>query len=107
MGFQYKKKLMFFFSVIFEGGSILFAKGPVYAYKDTLSHFTHSQGNFHAFSLSADFLSWWFLKFSCKYQTAWIQLGFDVLLGPIWIQTVCKSYQQTTQVSTCDCDNSQ
>ena len=29
--------------------------------------------------LSADFLSWSFFKFSCKYQTAGIQLGFVVL----------------------------
>ena len=29
-------------------------------------------------------------------QTVWIQIRPDVLSGLIWIQTVCKGYQQTT-----------
>ena len=29
-------------------------------------------------------------------QTVWIQVRPDILLGLIWVQTVCKSYQQTT-----------
>ena len=28
-------------------------------------------------------------------QTVWIQISNEVLLGMIWVQTVCKSYQQT------------
>ena len=31
-------------------------------------------------------------------QTVWIQIKPDVLLGLIWVQTVCKSYQQITLV---------
>ena len=31
-------------------------------------------------------------------QTVWIQIRPDVLLGLIWVQTVCKSYQQTALV---------
>ena len=29
-------------------------------------------------------------------QIAWIQIRPNVLLGLTWVQTVCKSYQQTT-----------
>ena len=29
-------------------------------------------------------------------QTVWIQIRPDILSGQIWVQTVCKSYQQTT-----------
>ena len=29
-------------------------------------------------------------------QTDWIQIRSDVLSGLIWVQTVCKGYQQTT-----------
>ena len=28
-------------------------------------------------------------------QTVWIQIKSDKLLGLIWVQTVCKSYQMT------------
>ena len=31
-------------------------------------------------------------------QTDWIQIRPDILSGLIWVQTVCKSYQQTTLV---------
>ena len=31
-------------------------------------------------------------------QTVWIQIRLDFLLGPIWVQTVCKCYQQMTLV---------
>ena len=31
-------------------------------------------------------------------QTVWIQIRSDVLSGMIWVQTVCKGYQQTTLV---------
>ena len=31
-------------------------------------------------------------------QIIWIQIRPDILLGLIWVQTVCKGYQQTTQV---------
>ena len=33
-------------------------------------------------------------------QTVWIQIRSDVLSGLIWIQTVCKGYQQTIRVVT-------
>ena len=36
------------------------------------------------------------LGISSEYQTEWIQVRPDILLGLIWVQTVCKSYQQTT-----------
>ena len=29
-------------------------------------------------------------------QTIWIQIRPDILLGLIWVQTVCKGYQQMT-----------
>ena len=31
-------------------------------------------------------------------QTDWIQIKPDILSGLIWVQTVCKGYQQTTLV---------
>ena len=31
-----------------------------------------------------------------EYQTVWIQIRPHILLGLIWVQTVCKGYQQTT-----------
>ena len=33
-------------------------------------------------------------------QTVWIQIKPGVLPGLIWVQTVCKGYQQTTKVAT-------
>ena len=33
-------------------------------------------------------------------QTVWIQIRPYILSGPIWSQTVCKNYQQTTKVGT-------
>ena len=30
------------------------------------------------------------------YQTNWIQIRADFLSSLIWVQTVCKAYQQTT-----------
>ena len=33
-------------------------------------------------------------------QTVWIQISPNVLLGLIWVQTVCKGYEQTTKVTT-------
>ena len=33
-------------------------------------------------------------------QTVWIQIRPDFLSGLIWVQTVCKNYQQTTKVAT-------
>ena len=33
-------------------------------------------------------------------QIIWIQIRPDILSGLIWIQTVCKGYQQTTKVAT-------
>ena len=34
-----------------------------------------------------------------QYQTVWVQIRPDVLLGLIWVQTVCKSYQQSIKVA--------
>ena len=31
-------------------------------------------------------------------QTVWIQIRTDILSVLIWVQTVCKGYQQTTEV---------
>ena len=31
-------------------------------------------------------------------ETDWIEIRPDILSGVIWVQTVCKSYQQTTLV---------
>ena len=33
-------------------------------------------------------------------QTVWIQFRPDILLGLIWVQTICKGYQQTAKVVT-------
>ena len=33
-------------------------------------------------------------------QTVWIQIRPDFLSGLIWVQTVCKDYQQMTKVAT-------
>ena len=35
---------------------------------------------------------------SLECQKVWIQIGPDNLSGLIWIQTVCKCYQQATPV---------
>ena len=54
---------------------------------------------------SADFFKSFFLILSgipSEYQTVWIQNRSDILWGLIWIQTVCKGYQQTTLVAK-DC----
>ena len=34
------------------------------------------------------------IPFEC--QTDWIQIRPNILLGLIWVQSVCKGYQQTT-----------
>ena len=56
-----------------------------------------------AFLPSADFFQnqvfWKILSgISSECQTDWIQIRPDILSGLIWVQTVCKSYQQTTLV---------
>ena len=35
---------------------------------------------------------------SSKCQTVWIQIRPDIFSGLIWVQTICKGYQQTTPV---------
>ena len=60
--------------------------------------------NFSCFLLSADFLS----KSTClrkilsglssECQTDWIQIRPDVSSGLIWVQSVCKGYEQTALV---------
>ena len=37
-----------------------------------------------------------FFEIPSEFQTVWIQIRPDILLGLIWVQTVCKHYQQTT-----------
>ena len=32
-------------------------------------------------------------------QMVWIQIKNDILSARIWVQTVCKGYQQTTKVA--------
>ena len=39
------------------------------------------------------------LGMSVECQTVWIQIMPDVFSGLIWVQIVCKGYQQTTLVS--------
>ena len=34
-----------------------------------------------------------------EYQTFWIKIRPDVLLGLIWVQTVCRDHQQTTKLN--------
>ena len=58
---------------------------------------------FHAFLQFADFFqNQLFQKFLSvilsECRTVWIQIRPDILSGLIWIQTVCKGYQQTTLV---------
>ena len=59
---------------------------------------------FHAFLLSADFFfqNELFRKIlsgiPSECQTDWIQFRPDIFSGLIWVQFVCKGYEQTTQV---------
>ena len=57
---------------------------------------------FHAFMPSADFLKMnFFEKFfqEChQCQTVWSQIRTNILCGLVWVQIVCKRYQQTTLV---------
>ena len=55
------------------------------------------------FLSSADFFQNHFFRkilsgISSECQTVWIQVKPDILLGLIWVQTVCKGYQQMTLV---------
>ena len=57
-------------------------------------------GKFFMFLSSADFFhNQHFVKILSKIpsecQTVWIQIRHDILSGLIWIQTICKCYQQT------------
>ena len=61
------------------------------------SHLTHCLlNNFACFSV----ISFFRKKFrkSFTVTTVWIQIRPDILPGLIWVQTVCKGYQQTTLV---------
>ena len=55
---------------------------------------------FHAFCrLQIFFKIIYFEKFFQEYhhsQTVWIQIRPNILSGLMWVQTVCKGYQQTT-----------
>ena len=41
----------------------------------------------------------WIFSIPSRCQTAWIQIRPNILSGLIWVQTVCKGYQQTTKVA--------
>ena len=41
----------------------------------------------------------WIFSIPSGCQTVWIQIRPDILLGLIWVQTVCKGYQQITKVA--------
>ena len=43
------------------------------------------------------YLTLWMLPSGC--QTVWIQIRPDILSGLIWVQTVCKGYQQMSKVA--------
>ena len=43
-----------------------------------------------------NFLKKILLGISSGCQTVWIQIRIDILLGMVWVQIVCKVYQQTT-----------
>ena len=58
---------------------------------------------FHAFFSSAEFFQNQLFRkilsgLSSECQTVWIQIRPDKMSGLIWVQTVCKYYQQTTKV---------
>ena len=58
-------------------------------------------GNFACFFVVCGFfLKINFLGIPSQCQTVWTQIRPDVLSGLIWVQTVCKGYQQTTKVAT-------
>ena len=60
---------------------------------------------FHIFFLSSAnfFQNYFFQKILSgtlsEWQTVWIQIRTDILSVLIWVQTVCKGYQQTTLVA--------
>ena len=60
--------------------------------------------SFHAFLSSTDFSSNQLFRknkqsvMPSECQIVWVQIRPDVLSGLIWVQTVCKGYQQTTPV---------
>ena len=57
-------------------------------------------GKFSCFLSSADFFQIIFWKIlsgiPSECQTDWIQIRLNILLGMIWVQTACKSYQKMT-----------
>ena len=50
---------------------------------------------FHAFLASVDFFRKILSRILSEFQTDWIQIRPDVLQGLIWVQSVCKGYEQT------------
>ena len=50
-----------------------------------------------------NFFKKFFQEYNQRFQTVWIQIKPDDLLGLNWIQTVCKDYQQTTVNKTTIC----
>ena len=57
--------------------------------------------NFHAFLSSADFFPKILLGIPSECETDWVQIRPDILSGLIWVQNICKSYQQTTLGGKC------
>ena len=60
-------------------------------------------GNLHAFLSSAEFFKINFFEkilsgLPSECQTDWIEIRPDALSGLIWVQSVCKGFEQTTLV---------
>ena len=58
-----------------------------YCFFFILSHFYHC---------AIFYSGCWIFSMPYGCQTVWIQIRPNILLGLIWIQTVCKGYKQTT-----------
>ena len=52
---------------------------------------------FSVFLSSGDFFQKILSGMPSECQIVWVQIRPDISSGLIWVQTVCKSYQQTTQ----------
>ena len=85
-------------------GSSLFANVYIiYRVKIQVNHTLTPWKFFYHFLSSADFFQNQLFRknlsgIPSECQTDWIQIGPDILSGPIWIQSVCKGYQRTALV---------
>ena len=75
---------------------------------------TRSFANFRIFTVifhAFDVICWYFFSSKLLFknlsgtlserQTVWIQIRTNILSVLIWVQTVCKGYQQMTKVTAC------